>query len=131
MTDPREALEIFARLSAHFPALGGDDAAAVVRVKDWTDTIEQTPPDTAHRACFELTHGFDGIAPRLMDWHETCRRVATNKILEQRPALPSGERYVSKERFEKLMADARAAIGPDKRTRRKSREKPVPEKVTG
>src|SRR5580765_500896 len=81
--------EVLARLTAHWPALGGDDAYAEIRLADWAAAIDRFPPDVRAETIRTLIVGWEGDwHPMIADWLTLARQTMTRLEQErQQPAL--------------------------------------------
>ncbi len=75
--------EVLARLTAHWPMLGGSDDAARVRLEDWRRVVDKNAPAVRSVAIETLITGWDkDRPPKLADWQETARQA-----IQRRPEL--------------------------------------------
>ena len=87
-------IEVLARLTAHWPMLGGDDAAARVRLEDWQRVVERNDPHVRAAAIEALVNGWTSERPpKIADWQETTRQVIHHRPELSAPsALEAGAR---------------------------------------
>lgn len=104
-------LEVLARLTAHWPQLGGDDAQAEIRMEDWVRVVERNSPGVRRAACEALVQGWKSDwPPKIADWQEASRQVAARAELEQ-PALGAPrEPLAPKDRVFALIEQARRTV---------------------
>lgn len=103
--------EVFHRLIAHWPALGGDDASAEVRARDWLSAIGRSTPDVAAEVCTQLVEGWaNSRPPRIADWHELAAAVAIYRAIPDAKTLAIDAPAIEKDRLEELVGNARRAL---------------------
>jgi hypothetical protein len=104
-------VEVLAHLTAHWPQLGGDGPEAEVRLRDWAQVISQNSAQTREAACEALVTGWQSEwPPKIADWREACRQLASRADLE-RPAIEAPqEPTVARERVAALIEQARKSI---------------------
>lgn len=110
-------VEVLARLTAHWPQLGGNDQAARIRMEDWSRVVGRATPEMRAAVVHTLVTGRQSDwPPKIADWQETSRQLvqrnaelqATKDLLaiESAPAEPGMRERVAAE-----LAKARAALG--------------------
>lgn len=82
------AVQLFARLIAHYPSLGGSDEPALQRARDWCAVIDRSDTKIAMAVCNELVEGWaERYPPRIGDWQELARQKALHMLTAPTPEL--------------------------------------------
>ncbi len=109
----RWAVEAWARLVAHFPALGGDigEAAAEARAADWIGALERSPREDVEAVIGGLISGWPMRGhPRIGDFQEAMRGVRRRKAIEARGRKALSEAKVPPEVGQRGVQKARDAL---------------------
>lgn len=104
-------LEALARLTAYWPSIGGDDAAAEMRLQYWKRAISAVSDQTRAQAVEQLILGWKGDwPPKISDWQDCANQLVRRRELEQPQRYAIEEATVPADRVKAIIEEMRAKL---------------------